>query len=80
MEKIIIKNIKNEKAEAKRNAKEANNKRKQEHQMFESKLILEVEAHKTIYNKTCPEYKNRDIKTSAWNEIAIILGRTGKSI
>lgn len=42
----------------------------------DSRLILEVESHPVLYNRSLPDYKLNDRKEAAWKEISSVLQRT----
>lgn len=48
-----------------------------EKEEFNEKLIMEVEASPSIYNKMCKEYKDRYKKEEAWLKVANILNEDG---
>lgn len=45
---------------------------------FETKLIMEVQSHRCLYDKQMEAYKNKIKKADSWNEISIILNAPGK--
>lgn len=44
------------------------------------RLILEVESHRCLYDKSHENYKNKKKKDEIWKEISQILSKNGKKI